>query len=344
LKKELIKTVGVIGVGQGIGGQHALMWKKIGCKMAMVCDRNPERAREVGAWVGAEPVTDMKLLLANPEIQAVTIATPDHFHFEHTKAALLAGKHVMLEKPMVTNLKDALALVKLVKKTGKQIAIGNVNRFVPQFMHAKKLAETGKLGKLFHLHSDYIHDMRNMLLWTPWRMDKKMPQDFWYGGAVHPMDLLRWVGGEIEEVFMYATKGSIPMFPLHSDFTCTMKFASGATGRLWATAGIRRRPEHEVRFSAYGDLGSIEMDLSPNVNVHLHPRDVKKKDWTRLRFPATHGHPVDKELRAFRADIAAGRRPAVDAVDGARTMAALSAALESAKTGKPVRVKKIARG
>ncbi len=342
MKKETIRNVGVIGIGGGIGWQHATEWKKIGCNLLAVCDANPERAMKGAAELGAVAHTDYRRLLENKAIQAVSIATPDHLHFEQAKAALLAGKHVMLEKPMTPGLKEAKALVKLVRQTGKQLAIGNVNRFVPQFIYAKQLAQTGKLGKLFHLHSDYIHDMRNFFLWTPWRMSKKNPQDFWYAGAVHPLDLMRWVGGEIEEVFMYSHRGSVPMFPLDSDFNAVMKFASGASGRLLATAGIRRRPEHEVRFNAYGDLGSYECDLSPVAKVHLHPRDAKKKDWTAKRFPATHGHPVDRELRAFCADIAAGRRPAVDAVDGARTIAALSAALQSARTGKPVKVEKIA--
>jgi predicted dehydrogenase len=326
-----------------MGGEHAKAWRKIGVKVALVCDTNLHRAEKLALKIGAKAVTDYRYLLDDKSIQALSIATPDHLHFEQAKAALLAGKHVMLEKPMTTNLKDAQALVKLCQATGMQLAVGNVNRFVPQFMHAKKLAATGKLGKLFHLCGDYIHDMRNMFLWTPWRMDKRQPQDFWYAGAVHPLDLMRWVGGEIEEIFMYATKGTVPMFPLLSDFTATMKFTSGATGRLWATAGIRRRPEHEVRFSAYGDLGSIETDLSPVARVHLHPRDKKKTDWEHKQFPPTYGHPVDKELRAFRGALAAGRRPEVDVIDGARTMAALYAAMQSVKTGKPVKVVQIPR-
>jgi predicted dehydrogenase len=318
-------------------------WKKLGYRVAMVCDLNPERAKEVGSWVGAVPVSDYRWMLDNKEIQAVSIATPDRLHLRHASDFLKAGKHVMLEKPMTTSLQEAKLLVRAQRASGRHLAVGNVNRFVPQFIYAKKLAAEGKLGRLFHLQSDYIHDMRNMFLWTPWRMDKKSPQDFWYGAAVHPVDLLRWVGGEIEEAFMYATKGSIPMFPLLSDFCASFKFKSGATGRLLATAGIRRRPEHEVRFMAYGDKGSLECDLSPEAKVHLHPSDLKKKDWTLRRFPRTHGHPIDKELRSFRNDIAAGRRPAVDVVDGARTIAVLSAAMKSLKTGRPEKVEEISR-
>ncbi len=339
MKKTKIQTVGVMGLG--FGWVHAEEWHKLGCKVAVVCDPRLERAQLLAKKLRARPVTDYGEILRDKSIQAVSICTPDHLHFAQAKAALEAGKHVMLEKPMVTSLKDAKALIKVVRKTGRQLAVGNLNRFVPQFAHLHQLASSGKLGRLFHVTADYIHDMRSMWEYTPWRKDKKNPQDYWYGGAVHPMDLMRWVGGEVEEAFMYAQRGSVPQFPLDSDFIAAFKFKSGATGKLWATSGVRRRPHHEVRFAAYGDLGSMECDLSPHAHVHLHPRDQHKKDWVHLEFKGTNSHPVDKELRSFRKAVAEGKKPEVDVVEGARTIAALAAALKSAKRGKPVKVETI---
>jgi predicted dehydrogenase len=339
MRKCKVKTVAVLGLG--MGWSHAVNWKKLGCKVAVVVDTNPKRAAEVAAQVGAEPSTDYGRILRDKSIQALSICTPDHLHFEQAKAAILAGKHVMLEKPMVTNLPDAKKLVRIVKDSGLQLAVGNLNRFVPQFAHLHQLFKAGKLGKVFHVAADYIHDMRTMWDYTPWRKDKKNPQDFWYGGGVHPMDLLRWIGGEIDEIFCYASRGSVPQFPLLSDFSATLKFKSGATGSLLCTSGIRRRPHHEVRFSAYGDLGSMESDLSPHTRIHLHPRDLNKKDWVKKDFPNTNSHPVDKELKAFMKSLAEGTKPEVDVVDGARTIAALAAGLKSAHTGRPEKVELI---
>lgn len=333
-------TVGVVGLG--MGWAHAKAYHELGCRVAMVCDPNEERARACARDVGGAAVTtDYRELLARPEISLVTVATPDHLHFTHAAAALRAGKHVMLEKPMVTRLADARALVRLVRKTRRLLAVGNVNRYVPQFAHVRKLADSGKLGRLFHVESDYIHDMRGMYAWTPWRRDRRAPQDFWIGGAVHPVDLIRWVGGEIREVFMYATRGSVPEFPLDSDFIAAIRFTSGATGKIWATAGIRRRPEHTVRLCAYGDRGSVETDHGPTARVYLHGESAGQADWATVPFAATHGHPVRDELKDFLACVRTGRRPLVDVVEGARTIAVLDAALRSARSGRPVRVPRI---
>src|SRR6185503_10681848 len=99
---------------------------------------------------------------------------------------------------------------------------------------------------------------------------------------------------------------------------------SGATGKVWVTAGIRRRPEHAVRLNAYGDRGSVETDFSNIARQYLHRPGRSPNGWTNVRFPVTRGHPVRDELKHFLDCIAAGRKPLVDAEDGARTVAVLS--------------------
>jgi predicted dehydrogenase len=325
-----------------MGWAHARAYRELGCRVALVCDPNLERAKACARDVGALGWTaDARDVFARPDIRVVSVASPDHLHFAHARGALSAGQHVMVEKPMVTRLADARALVRMARRARRLVAVGNVNRFVPQFAHVRRLAAGGALGRLFHVESDYIHDMRSMYRATPWRTARRNPQDFWLGGGVHPMDLMRWVGGEIAEIFVYATRRTLPAFPLDSDFIAAVKFRSGATGKLWVTAGIRRRPEHVVRLCAYGERGSIETDFSPVARVYLAGQRRPRDGWRELRFRETHGHPVRDELRHFLGCVAAGRRPLVDAVDGARTIAALAAGLRSAATGRPVRVPRI---
>jgi predicted dehydrogenase len=333
---EPVRAVGVVGLG--MGRAHARAWRELGVRVAWVCDTRRAVADACAREVGARAAYDIAEVLADHAVRAVSIATPDHLHADHARAALAAGKHVMLEKPMVTTLADARMLVRLSRMTGLTLAVGNVNRFVPQFAHVRHLAASGHLGRLFHVEADYIHDMRDVYRRTPWRRDRKYPQNFWIGGGVHPMDLLRWVGGEIRDIHVRATRMTLRGFPLDSDFIATVGFASGATGKLWVTAGIRRRPEHVVRLNAYGTKGSVETDFDPVARRYLHREGGRAKDWSRIRFRPTTGHPVREELRHFLACIRTGDRPMVDAEDGARTVAALSAGLRSARLGLPVAV------
>ncbi len=338
-ERERIRAVGVIGLG--MGWAHARAWRQLGVRVAWVCDTRGDRAEACAKDVGARATTDLEDVLGDGAVRAVSIATPDHLHADHARAALARGKHVLLEKPMVTTLHDARMLVRLTRVTGLTLAVGNVNRFVPQFAHVARLAATGKLGRLFHVEADYIHDMRDVYRATPWRRDRKHPQNFWIGGGVHPVDLARWVGGEIRDIHVRATRGSVPVFPLDSDFIATVGFASGATGKIWVTAGIRRRPEHEVRLNAYGSRGSVETGFSRLARQYLHREGRTAKDWAAVTFPRTNGHPVREELRHFQNCVAAGRRPLVDAEDGARTIAVLTAGLRSARLGLPVSVPEI---
>ncbi len=337
MRRAPVAAVGIAGLGMGF--EHAKAYRDLGVRVAVLCDPDLDRARWCARQLGGADVTpDIRELAARTDVQAVSIATPDHLHAAHAAAALRGGKHVLLEKPMVTRLADARALVRLVRRTCRTLMVGNVNRFVPQFAHVRRLAATGRLGRLFHVEADYIHDMRGVYAQTPWRKDRRAPQNFWIGGGVHPVDLVRWVGGEVAEVFMYATRGSVPEFPLDSDFIAALRFRSGATGKIWATAGIRRRPEHHVRLNAYGDRGSVETDLGPEAKVYLHGEGEGRADWTRVRFGETVGHPVHAELRHFLDCARTGRRPMVDAAEGARTVAVLEAALRSVRLGRPVRV------
>ena len=108
---------------------------------------------------------------------------------------------------MVISLDEAKATVNLVRRTGLKFLVGQTCRFVPRFMAAKELLDSGDLGKLLFVESHYVHDMRPVFDSTPWRYEA--PQDFMYGGACHPIDLLRWVAGDVDEVFCYASESGM---------------------------------------------------------------------------------------------------------------------------------------
>ena len=332
---------GVIGLG--MGERHSRAYREIdGVRLVAVCDVDAERVERVAGEVGAEVGATEWRELCDLGLDVISVCAPDHLHHQMAKAAMESGAHVLCEKPMTTTLEDALDLVRTADRTGRKVAVGNVNRFVPQIRAVHKMVAKGRLGELFMVEGSYIHDMRNVYVRTPWRIDPEMPQNPWIAGASHAMDLVRWLGGEVEEIMMYENhvKGTAAALPEHG--ISILRFESGCPGKVWLNKGLRRWPEHVVELAAYGSDGTAMTNTEDmQVRAWLNPEIGGQRGATVIPFDATVGHPVKAELEAFMTAILEDGPPLIDAREGARTIAALVAALESAKNGIPVKVERV---
>ncbi len=334
--------VGVIGLG--MGERHSRAYREIeGVWLVAVCDVDGERVERVAGEVGAEVGTTEWRGLCDLGLDLISVCAPDHLHHEMAKAAMESGAHVLCEKPMTTTLEDALDLVWTADRTGRKVAVGNVNRFVPQLRAVHEMVAKGRLGELFMVEGSYVHDMRNVYVRTPWRIDPEMPQNPWIAGASHAMDLVRWLGGEVEEIMMYENrvKGTAAALPEHA--ISILRFESGCLEKVWLNKGLRRWPEHVVELAAYGSDGTAMTNTEDmQVRAWLDPEIGGPMGPAVMEFKPTIGHPVKAELEAFVKAILEDRPPLIDVRDGARTIAALVAALESAKNGIPVKVEQVA--
>jgi predicted dehydrogenase len=329
-------------IGLGMGRSHARAYREIaGVEVVAACDVDAGRLHAFASELAIEVVSaDYREIVTRDDVDLVSVCSPDHLHFEHCRLALEHGKHVLCEKPMVTTLDDARELVRLVGRTGRKLAVGNVSRFVPQFRLIKQFVEEGRIGELFFVESDYVHDMRRVYRKTPWRIDAVHPQNAWLGGGVHPMDLVRWVAGDVAEITLYQNKcASAPEFPLPDNYISILKFANGCLGKVWETSGIRRWPEHVVNFNAYGSEGTVQTNtLEMQAKAWLNLGIAGQSDALTIPFVATIGHPVRDELQHFVDCIREDRTPLVDVVEGAKTVATLVAGLRSAESGRPEKV------
>ncbi|MFQ6097109.1 MAG: Gfo/Idh/MocA family protein, partial [Armatimonadota bacterium] len=195
---------GVIGVGTW-GEQHL---KTISthphCELAMICDLNEDlvkqRAREYGAkaWT-----TDYQEVLADPDIAAVSVVTPDHVHREITVATAQAGKHMLIEKPLATTVEDCEAILSAARKNDVKIMVDFHNRFNTPFVNAKRAIEDGEIGQPQMMSvrlNDTVFVPTEMLSWggkstVAWFL------------ASHAVDLIRWLF-EDEVVRVYSVSRS----------------------------------------------------------------------------------------------------------------------------------------
>ena len=191
-----IVKIGIIGCGT-IGSVHAASYKKAAnAEIAAMCDIIPERLKEKAAEFGVgKTYTDYKALLADPEIDAVSVCVPNDMHAPIAIAAFEAGKHVMLEKPMTLNAKLGEEILAARDKAGKLLQIGMVWRQKKEAQIVKKEIEAGRLGEIYQIRVKLIR-RRGIPGLGGWFTTKARSGG---GGlidiAVHFLDLVMWETG-----------------------------------------------------------------------------------------------------------------------------------------------------
>ncbi len=194
--------LGILGLGEGRSTISASLHSdKI--ELVQICDRNldlcKQRAKEFDFH---NYTTNYEDMLANPEIDAIGIYTPDVLHAQHIKMAMERGKHVVCTKPLLNDLEEAKSLIKLQKKSGKRLFVGQSSRFFEPMKRQREDFEKGLIGELITIESYYNADHR-WFLSKPWSLESSFK--WLFGGLSHPVDFIRWYLPSIEEVMGYGT-------------------------------------------------------------------------------------------------------------------------------------------
>ncbi|MCS7083048.1 MAG: Gfo/Idh/MocA family oxidoreductase [Bacteroidetes bacterium] len=127
-------------------------------ELLWVCDLNLDRLREqLGERAQVRVTSRFEDVLADPRVQAVSIAAPTEWHFEMARRALESGRDVFVEKPMTLTVEEAQRLVELVERTGRILMVGHLLLYHPAFVYAESLIERGELGLLYYLYSTRVN-------------------------------------------------------------------------------------------------------------------------------------------------------------------------------------------
>ncbi|MCC6445115.1 MAG: Gfo/Idh/MocA family oxidoreductase [Armatimonadetes bacterium] len=325
---------GVIGMGMGASHVEAFS-NHPSTEVRGVCDVNLDRARAVAGRYNIGLATgDYRELLRRDDIHIISVSTPDMFHEEQAVAALEAGKDVLCEKPMALHIEECERMIAAADRTGRRLMIGQVCRYTPGFMLAKRLIDRGDIGELFFAESEYAHDYAGL---TGWRSDPKIMREPFIGGACHAVDLVRWIAGDMEEVFAYANRRVLTDWPVDDCTIATFKFLSGAVGKVFCSIGCKR--PYTMRSVFYGTKGTIITDnTSPAID--LCATGLPETAGGFIKLPVNiNSHNVTSEVAELVSAILENRPVNTDGREGARTVAACRAAVESAATGKPVKVR-----
>ena len=182
----------------------------------------------------------------------------------------------------------------------------------------------------------YVHDLRPVYQRTPWRTS--IPQDLILGGACHPIDLLRWFMGDIDEVHCVGLRSGVaPEYPREDCFLINVRFTSGKVGRVANLLGLVHPtgvPTNSL--TVYGTRGTIRDDVK-TVDAE---GNLPERTYT-VRYPSAEGHRGEMVvmLRHMADCVLNGTKPWVGVREGARVVATGLASWESLRTGKPAKVR-----
>jgi predicted dehydrogenase len=251
--------IGLIGFG-GSGQAHVFYWSCVaGCRVTKIFDPKPPAAARAAARApDAVFYADEERFWS--DLDAVVVCTPDATHARYAVAALERGLHVLVEKPLTDSVDGLCAIRRAAAAAPAQVvAVVHQMRFVPLHRRMKALASEGALGALSYLEGYYVHDLTSRAFETDrWReTDNATP--LVYSGC-HFVDLLRWIAGEeVVEVFAAAGHRAFPEYPESDLNVVTMRFASGAIGKVVVAFGEPGPQDHTVRVA--GTEASVRGNL-----------------------------------------------------------------------------------
>jgi predicted dehydrogenase len=363
MAKSSTLRVGVIGTG--IGAYHLQGYQSHPqAEIVALCDVNPVALEATGAQYCVPALfTDYHEMLALKSLDAVSICVPNFLHAPIAIAALQAGKHVLVEKPLATDAKTGQKMIDAARAAKKTFMIQFNNRYRPESQLLKAAVDAGELGELYFARCGWIR--RNGIPgWGNWFTQK----EFSGGGplidlAVHMFDLTWWLMGKPKPVLcLGSTYGKFGpkmealgpwgapnvkgKYDVEDMAVGMVKFDNGAT--IMLEASWASRIEREWVYSTLcGDKAGATLERQWKIDG-IDETSIDKL----LLFKQEHGAPVNEELkvqpdpwmgrleavRHFVDSVLSGKEPISPATDGLAIMKVLDALYKSAQTGKAVNI------
>jgi inositol 2-dehydrogenase len=326
--------VGVVGVGE-MGKRHAENLRRLvpEAQLIAVADAVAPRAKQVAEELEIEhSFASLEEMVERKDIDAVVIATPDKFHARGIRIAAAAGKDILCEKPIATDLGDAHAAVQEVDRRGVRLQIGFMRRYDPAYAAAMSRVEAGEIG--------------TPVLFKSVGRDKDEPPMaayqsqingmLFYNSTIHDFDLARWLmRDEVVEVHSYATTAIRPEVAKYGDVVAgvvNLKFAHGAIGNI--ESYVQALYAYDVRTEIVGSKGSIfvgSLQKTPAIFLSTRGSNEILADHFLSRFADAYV----AEVKDFVHTMLAGGAPRVTGEDGLRALEIAVAAEKSHLQGRP---------
>jgi UDP-N-acetylglucosamine 3-dehydrogenase len=315
-----MKKLGVAVIGTGFWGRnHARLYKELAeTELLAICDIDADRAQSVAKQFGTKAYTNLGNILKNSSIEAVSICTWSTSLAEVALKALNAGKHVLVEKPMAANAKQAEKLLATAEKKKVHLTVGFLMRFIPGIQHMKKAVKDKSIGELVCATAKRVSQ------WPERIGDVGVVKDT----AIHDIDAMGYLFNE-EPVAVYAKTGSMKIKKFEDYAQILLTFEGGKTAFIesnWLT------PYKTRTLVATGSEAIMKLDY---ITQELTIENAKQTVQPRY----TMQEPLKLELQHFANCSMRKEKPLITGADGLKALRIAEAALKSSATGKVVRLK-----
>ncbi len=346
----MMMKVGVIGCGSIAKQRHAHEYAlNPEVQIAGFFDLNPARAQALADVYGGRVYESVEALLADPQIDAVSVCVANAYHAPTAIKALAAGKHVLCEKPMAVTLADCEAMIAAAKAAGKRLMIGQNQRLAPTHVKAKQILQSGQMGRILAFQSTFGHGGPES-----WSMDKSANTWFFKKSAaafgsmadlgIHKIDVIRYlVGSEITSVYSKQAvldKKFPDGTPIEVDDNSieVLSFADGATGTVttsWTCYG-----EEYNMTTLFCEKGIMKLYMDPTYSLQIVNRDGTKVFYQIDRIQTNDDAQQSSSgvIDEFIGAIVEDRPSVLDATAVLGSMKAVFACLRSAEEGREVQL------
>jgi UDP-N-acetylglucosamine 3-dehydrogenase len=315
-----MKKLGVALVGTGFWGKnHARIFKELEeTELLAVCDINADRAKNVAKQFSVKAYTSVGKMLQRKDIEAVSICTWSTNLAKGASIALKAGKHVLVEKPMATNVKQAEKLLETAEQRGLHLTVGFLMRFIPGIQHIRDAIENKMIGNLVCATAKRVSE------WPERIGDVGVVKDT----AIHDIDITRYLFGE-EPIAVYAKTGKMKNKKFEDYAQIMLTFESGKSAFIesnWLT------PYKTRTLVVTGSKAIMKLDY---ITQELTIEDAKET--MQPRYPWQE--PLKLELRHFANCAMKKEKPLITGVDGLKALQIAEAALKSSATSRMIKLK-----
>jgi predicted dehydrogenase len=330
-------NVGLVGCGAVAAwhADHGYAALRGRVDLVAVCDPREERARELAAPYQATVHSDLDAMLRDPRVEAVDLCVPHPLHARLALAALDAGRHVLVEKPIATRVPDAEQMVATAARRGLTLCVSENYPFLEPFRRARALIQAGEIGRLVTLRSHRIGYLGEIWLRDGWRQNA----DLAGGGMLldqgcHYTNVLRMLGGPIAEVAAFATTTRAD-WKGEDTATLILRFASGVIGEAlycWGT----HTPDVGHEAYAFGERGSLDVAAWEPALV-LHREDLPDGRQVVVQ-KGDYNDSFALIIEDFALAARGQRQPTMPGTEGLADLRVVDAAYRSIASGKTERV------
>jgi predicted dehydrogenase len=326
----LNKTLRVGIIGLGVGEAHIAGFElDPRCRVTALCDFDPSKRSVVRAkYKGCRIYSTFDELIADKDIDVVSIASYDNFHAEQLLRCLTEGKHVFVEKPLCITEQELEKINEShLMYPELQIGMNYILRYYPRFQSLKERIVRNDMGSIYYVEGDYDYG-RIEKINDGWRGQIEN-YSVTLGGAIHLVDLLCWlINGKVTEVYAAGNKFFTPNIPFYGNdlVAAILKFENGEIGKISANFGSVT--PHHHRLAVYGTQGSFHQ--SHDGARYIFSRQGDENELLSDNYSATKKGDL---LPHFIKTIMDGLKPKISFEETVSTMAVCFAIDRSLRSG-----------